>query len=85
MRTRTSRVRLLIFCLALPISFYPSKPSQAGEVFGQVSLLGNPQKLLASKEIIFDRDGKSISVWTDTSGNYRIFLTPGTYSVRGKV
>ena len=70
----------ILVCLAFAVVFSSVVPSEAGTVYGHVSLDGGafpPQGVLTFS----DAEGNSFNMRTDQNGNYNGFLPPGVYTV----
>lgn len=70
----------ILVCLAFAVVFSSVVPSEAGTVYGHVSLDGGafpPQGVLTFS----DAKGNSFNMRTDQNGNYNGFLPPGVYTV----
>ena len=69
----------ILACLAFAVIFSSVVPTEAGMVYGHVSLNGGafpPQGILT-----LDANGNSFTIRTDRNGNYNVFLPPGVYAV----
>ena len=69
----------ILACLAFAVIFSSVVPTEAGMVYGHVSLNGGtfpPQGILT-----LDANGNSFTIRTDRNGNYNVFLPPGVYTV----
>jgi hypothetical protein len=70
----------ILACLAFAVVFSSVVPSEAGMVYGHVSLDGGafpPQ----GKLTFSDAKGHVFNMITDRNGNYNAFLPPGVYTV----
>lgn len=70
----------MLVCLAFAVVFLSVVPSEAGTVYGHVSLDGGsfpPQ----GKLTFSDAKGHVFNMITDRNGNYNGFLPPGVYTV----
>ena len=69
----------ILACLAFAVIFSSVVPTEAGMVYGHVSLDGGafpPQGILT-----LDAKGNRFTIRTDRNGNYNVFLPPGVYKV----
>ena len=70
----------ILVCLAFAVVFLSVVPSEAGTVYGHVSLDGEafpPQGVLTFSDAKENR----FNMRTDRNGNYNGFLPPGVYTV----
>jgi len=71
----------MLVCLAFAVVFSSVVPSEAGTVYGHVSLDGGsfpPQGVLTFLDA---RGNRFTTIRTDQNGNYNVFLPPGVYNV----